>query len=91
MPWYVLWALPLAALLPTSRWARAWLPALSLAALWSALAADVLGVLLVPRLAPTTVSYISVGVLYLPLLLVSLWTIWRNTRISWELGDRVTG
>ncbi|NJM06633.1 hypothetical protein HC891_11240 [Candidatus Gracilibacteria bacterium] len=50
MPWYILWVLPLAALLPTSSWARVWVPTLALAALWAGLTADVLGVLNVPWL-----------------------------------------
>jgi hypothetical protein len=72
MPWYVLWALPLAALLPTSTWMRRWLPTISLAALWAGLAADVLSVLYLVWLTPTVVAWIAVTVLYVPLALMWL-------------------
>jgi hypothetical protein len=72
MPWYVLWALPLAALRPTSVWMRWWLPALTLGALWSGLGADTLTFARAPRLTPTQVSWISVGLLLAPLAGVAL-------------------
>jgi hypothetical protein len=72
MPWYVLWALPLAALRPTSGCMRWWLPALTLGALWSGLGADILTFAPAPRLTPTQVSWISVSLLLAPLAGVAL-------------------
>lgn len=72
MPWYVLWALPLAALRPTSVWMRWWLPALTLGALWSGLGADTLTFARAPQFTPTQVSWISVCLLLTPLAGVAL-------------------
>ena len=72
MPWYVLWALPLAALMPASRWMRWWLPALTLGALWSGLAADSLTFTRATQLSPTQVSWVSVSLLVTPLVVAAL-------------------
>ena len=72
MPWYVLWALPLAALMPASSWMRVWLPALTLGALWSGLAADSLTFTRATQLSPTQVSWVSVSLLVTPLAGVGL-------------------
>jgi hypothetical protein len=64
MPWYGLWALPLAALLPASRWMRRLMPALTLGLLWSGLAADVFTFAQWGGLNPTEVSGATVVVLF---------------------------
>lgn len=64
MPWYGLWALPLAALLPASRWMRCVMPALTLGLLWSGLAADVLTFAQWGGLTPTEASWATVVVLF---------------------------
>lgn len=72
MPWYVLWALPLAAPMPTSTAMRRWVPALTLGALWSGLGADTLTFTQAPRLTPTQVSWASVALLLAPLAALAL-------------------
>jgi hypothetical protein len=64
MPWYGLWALPLAALLPASRWMRRVMPALTLGLLWSGLAADVFTFAQWGGLNPTDVSWATVVLLF---------------------------
>lgn len=71
MPWYVLWALPLAALLPASGWMRWWVPALILGALWSGLAADFVLFAPAPGYTPTQASWASVLALLGPPLAVA--------------------
>ena len=85
MPWYALWALALAALLPASRWMRGWLPALCLGALWSGLAADVLTFLPGRPLSPTMVTWATLGCLLAPLASAGLMQIglgirWKQPR-----------
>ncbi len=70
MPWYGLWALPLAALLPERRAIQGWIAGLTLAALWSGLAADTFTFLNPPQFTPGEVSRATVLVYYLPLLSV---------------------
>lgn len=72
MPWYGLWALTLAALLPERRAERHWIMALTLGLLWSGLAADVLTFLSPPQLTPTQVSWAGVAFCIAPLALVGL-------------------
>lgn len=64
MPWYGLWALPLATLMPASRWMRYLMPALTLGLLWSGLAADVFTFAQRPDLNPTETSWATVVVLF---------------------------
>jgi hypothetical protein len=82
MPWYVLWALPLAALRPASVWMRVWLPALTLGALWSGLAADVLTFARDLRLTSTQVSWVMVALLLAPLASA---TLFQSARYGWRI------
>lgn len=82
MPWYVLWALPLAALLPATDATRLWLPALTLGALWSGLAADLLTFADPPGLSPTLVSWVSVSLMLAPLAGAALSLGWTKARLA---------
>jgi hypothetical protein len=71
MPWYGLWALALAALLPASRLLQGIVAALCLGALWAGLLADYLTIGFGNALSPTLVTWVTVACLWLPILFVA--------------------
>lgn len=72
MPWYGLWALPLAALLPAGEGMRRWMIALTLGALWGGLGADVLTFLPLAPLTATQVAWATVGIFLAPFAVAAL-------------------
>jgi hypothetical protein len=82
MPWYLLWALPVAALRPASAGMRHWTVALTLGALWSGLVADTLIVTRALNLGPTEIRWVSVGLLLAPLVVPAL-ALARRRHLGW--------
>ena len=86
-PWYVLWVLAPAALLPASRFTRAVLPWLCAGALSSNAVADYLPQLPGPPLQRTGRMIAAVTTTWLPALVAAL-LVWRKSLIRWRRLER---